>query len=81
MLWLKDHIHFSPGKTLLCAVEQSHFPFPKEDWDARDGGCLDHIKRKAAAHKEFLVITIINLLFNFVSLFPMIILCKFYVPF
>ena len=78
VLWLKDHIQLSPWKTLLCSVEQSHFPFPNEDWDARDGGCLDHIKRKVAAQKEFLVITIINLLFNLVSLFPMIILCKFY---
>ena len=78
VLWLKDHIHISLWKTLLCSVEQSHFPFPNEDWDARDGGCLDHIKRKLAAQKEFLVITIINLLFNLVSLFPMIILCKFY---
>ena len=57
---------------------QSHFPFPTEDWDAKYGGCIDHIKRKIEAQKEFLVITLVNLFFNLIHLFPLVILCKCY---
>ena len=66
----------SMWENFLCSVEQSHFPFPYDDWDAENGGCLDHIKRKKASQIEFLSITIINLLFNMILLFPLVILCK-----
>ena len=58
----------------LMSIVQSHFPFPGEDWDAKDGGCIDHIKRKMRAQKEFLVLTLVNLFFNLVQLFPLLIL-------
>ena len=61
----------------LTSLVQSHFPFSAEDWDARDGGCIDHINRKIEAQKEFLVLTIVNLFFNLIYLFPLVILCKY----
>ena len=76
--WLKRTYGLSIWETFLCSVEQSHFPFPSEDWDARNGGCLDHIERKKRVQNEFLTITIINLLFNLVLLFPLVILCKIF---
>ena len=73
---LKTTYDVSLWMNFITAVEQSHFPFPYNDWDAEGGGCLDHIKRKEMAKREFLFITMINLLFNFVLLCPMIMLCK-----
>ena len=61
-------------ETFLMSVVQSHCPFPAEDWDTKDGGCIDHIKRKMKAQKEFLVLTLVNLFFNLVHLFPLLIL-------
>ena len=63
-------------KNFICSIEQSHYPFPSEDWDAKKGGCVDHIKRQRSVQKEFLVMTFINLAFNMVLLFPLLILCK-----
>ena len=63
-------------KTFYMSMVQSHFPFPAEDWDAKGGGCIDHIKRKMKAQKEFLVLTIVNLFFNLIYLFPLVILCQ-----
>jgi hypothetical protein len=63
-------------ETFLMSVVQSHFPFPAEDWDAKDGGCIDHIERKMEAQKEFLVLTLVNLFFNLVHLFPLLILLQ-----
>ena len=65
-------------ENIICSVEQSHYPFPSEDWDTRKGGCVDHIKRQMNVQKEFLVMTIINLAFNIVLLFPLLILCKIF---
>ena len=75
--WIKSQS--SLWEIFLTSVVQSHFPFPAEDWDAKDGGCIDHIKRKMEAQKEFLVITLVNLFFNLVHLFPLLILRKYYV--
>ena len=74
--WIKSSS--SLWKTFLTSAVQSHFPFPAEDWDAKYGGCIDHIKRKIEAQKEFLVITLVNLFFNLIHLFPLVILCKCY---
>ena len=63
-------------ENIICSVEQSHYPFPSEDWDTRKGGCVDHVKRQRTVQKEFLVMTFINLAFNLVLLFPLLILCK-----
>ena len=59
------------------SVVQSHFPFAAEDWDVKHGGCIEHIKRKMEAQKEFLVLTIVNLFFNLVNIFPLVIMCKY----
>ena len=61
---------------MVNAVLKSHFPFPQDDWDVGFGNCLDHIKRKQAAQREFLITSAVNLIFNVTLLFPMAILCK-----
>ena len=61
---------------MINAVLKSHFPFPQDDWDVGFGNCLDHIKRKQAAQREFLITSAVDLIFNLTLLFPMAILCK-----
>ena len=77
LLLKNSSVKISKWEMFITAVEQSHFPFPYEDWDAKKGGCLDHIRRKNEGLKEFVTITTVNLLFNFVSLFLILILCKY----
>lgn len=47
-----------------------------EDWDHRNGNADEHVKRKNANMKEFVALTFVNFLFNFVLLLPLSILCK-----
>ena len=61
---------------LLHSIENSHFPFPVHDWDHDKGSCQDHLHRMKKNRTETLIITMINLGFNLLLLFPMAILCK-----
>ena len=63
-------------KRFIHACQKSHFPFPYENWHEAEGTCLDHVKRKNAAQLEVLLSIAVNLVFNMILLFPLIILCK-----
>ena len=65
-------------KRFIHACQKSHFPFPCENWHEAEGTCLDHLKRKNAGQLEVLLSIVVNLVFNIILLFPLIILCKFY---
>ena len=62
----------------IHACQKSNFPNPYENWHEGEGTCLDHIKRKNAGQLEVLLSIAVNLVFNMILLFPLIILCKFY---
>ena len=76
LFFLKTNTPSSTSLWERCihSIQQTHFPFPFDDWDLGTGGCKDHIKRKQCAQKEFLVKTAINLIFTLVQLTPMVIL-------
>ena len=65
-------------KRFIHACQKSNFPFPYENWHEAEGTCLDHLKRKNAVQLEVLISITLNLVFNMILLFPLIILCKFY---
>ena len=65
-------------KRFIHACQKSHFPFPYENWHEANGTCSDHVKRKNAGQLEVLLSIAVNLVFNMILLFPLIILCKFY---
>ena len=65
-------------KRFIHACQKSNFPFPYENWHEAEGTCLDHLKRKNAVQLEVLISITLNLVFNMILLFPMIILCKSY---
>ena len=65
-------------KSFIHACQKSHFPFPYENWHEAEGTCLDHLNRKNAGQLEVLLSIAVNLVFNMILLFPLIILCKFY---
>ena len=60
----------------IHACQKSHFPFPYVNWHEEKGTCSDHVKRKNAVQKEVLLSIVVNLAFNIVLLFPLLILCK-----
>ena len=64
-------------KRFIHACQKSHFPFPYENWHEAEGTCLDHLKRKNDGQLEVLLSIAVNLVFNMILLFPLIILCKF----
>ena len=61
---------------LLHSIENTHFPFPVHDWDHEQGSSKDHFYRMTRNRTETLIITMINLGFNLLLLFPMAILCN-----
>ena len=65
-------------KRFIHACQKSHFPFPYENWHEAEGTCLDHVKRKNAGQLEVLLSIAVNLVFNMILLFPLIILCEYY---
>ena len=58
------------------AIVKSHYPYPYANWHEAIGDCQEHVKRKKEAQQEVLVTSIVNLIFNMVLLFPLVILCK-----
>ena len=70
--------NISLWKRFIHACQKSNFPFPYVDWHEAEGTCLDHIKRKNAVQLEVLLSIAVNLVFNMILLFPLIILCKLY---
>ena len=84
VIFIIDKVWFKKGtssvslwRTFFNSVLKSHFPFPDNDWDVENGGCLDHIKRQRKNQKEFMILTAVNLIFNMVLLTPLLMLCKF----
>ena len=78
-LFVKSIPHnISLWKRFIHACQKSHFPIPYENWHEAEGTCLDHLKRKNAVQLEVLLSIAVNLVFNMILLFPLIILCKFY---
>ena len=61
---------------MLHSMENSHFPFPVDDWDQQKGSCNDHYRRMKNNRTETLVITGVNLAFNLILLVPLFILSK-----
>ena len=62
----------------IHALENTILPLPFEEWETKKfGDCQDHIKRQKKNEKETITVILINLLFNLIYLFPMIILSKF----
>ena len=61
---------------LLHSIENSQFPFAVHDWDQEQGSCEDHFYQMKRNRTETLIITMINLGFNLILLFPLAILCK-----
>ena len=61
---------------IIHSFENVHFPFSVHDWDSDGGNCEEHKRRMISNQKEVFVIIIINLIFNWMLLFPLIILCK-----
>ena len=78
-LFVKSFPHnISLWKRFIHACQKSNFPFPYIDWHEAEGTCLDHIERKNAVQLEVLLSIAVNLVFNMILLFPLIILCKLY---
>ena len=61
---------------IIHAFQKTSFPFPYANWHNEIGSCEDHIKKKEESQFEVLVSMSINLLFNMVTLIPLLILCK-----
>ena len=59
------------------ATQKSHSPFPYTNWYQNKGSCRDHVSRKNAVQQEVLVSMGINLFFNMVLLFPLVLLCEY----
>ena len=59
---------------IMHALENSHVPFPMEDWDELKGDVKEHEVRAAKVIIEMVVIMWVNLVTNAVFLSPMIIL-------
>ena len=77
-VWLKSQTSsVSLCRRFFNSVLKSHFPFPDNDWDVKNGGCLVHIKRQRKNQKEFMILTGVNLIFNMALLTPLLMLCKF----
>ena len=76
-LWFKrGSSSVSLCRTLFNSIIKSHFPFPDNDWDVENGGCLDHIKRQRKNQTEFLILTAVNSIFNMALLTPLLMLCN-----
>ena len=63
---------------VIHSIGKSNIPFPFMYWHEGDGDCNEHIKRKKDTEYEVLLTICINLFFNMVLLFPLVILCKLY---
>ena len=77
MAWVKNiPKSTSIWKRIVHAIQKSHFPFPFTNWHEANGNCNDHLKRKKAVQKEFILTSLVNLFFNMIMLVPLAILCK-----
>ena len=74
--WSLDFKNLNCLEKLLHSIESSHFAFPVHDWDHEQGSCEDHMYRMKRNRTETLIVTMINLGFNLILLFPLAILCK-----
>ena len=77
MAWVKNiPKSTSIWKRIVHAIQKSHFPFPFTNWHEANGNCNDHLKRKKAVQKEFILTSLVNLFYNMLMLVPLAILCK-----
>ena len=83
IIFIADYVlvkNIPPSATLwqrfIHATQKSHSPFPYTKWHQGNGSCQDHVNRKNDVQQEVLTSIGINLVFNMILLFPLVILCK-----
>ena len=61
---------------IMHALENSHVPFPMEDWDQLSGSVQDHHERASKVMNEMFAVIVTNAFTNSILLSPLVILGK-----